>query len=461
MKSAHLIHDEHVQQRLTRLLSFIIFLSVLNGTMFNVSVPDIAEEFGLKPSGVSWVITGYIVLFALGSAAYGRLADMRPVKNLITAGLIVMNAGSLLGLLAKWYPVLIAARMVQAGGGAAIPALSMLVATHYFPVHIKGRVLGAFASTVAFAAGVGPILGGYITGTFHWRYLFLVSLATVLTIPFFRKYLPDEEKPGGRFDLLGALLAAGGVASLLFSVTLALWWLLLLSAGFFAWFALHITRTEHPFVQPSLFQNSLFRNTIVTTLLSMGTVFGMMFMIPIMLRDLNALDADMIGLVMFPGAMSAAVLGTYGGRLADRYGSVPVVFVGMGFLLTGFILLSTFAGLEPVAIALTLMVCYIGFPFIQASLAHATSMTLHGGEMGSGMGIYNLFFFMSGALSAAGLGKLMDFSVLGFPVNPLSLSAQAVNYSNLFVLLALVVLAAACLFALTFGRRRTAPLTRK
>jgi DHA2 family metal-tetracycline-proton antiporter-like MFS transporter len=329
----------------------------------------------------------------------------------------------------------------------------MLVATHYFPAHIKGRVLGTFASSVALAAGVGPILGGYITGTFHWRYLFLVSMATVLTIPFFRKYLPEEEKPRGRFDLMGALLAGGGVACLLFSVTQALWWLLLASAGFFLWLALHITRVEHPFVRPSLFLNSPFRAAIITTMLSMGTVFGMMFMTPIMLRDLNALDADMIGLVMFPGAMSAAVLGTYGGTLADRYGSFPIVFLGMGFLLAGFLLLSTFAGLRPVAVALTLMVCYVGFSFLQASLAHSTSMTLAAPEMGSGMGLYNLFFFMSGALSAAGLGKLMDFTALGFPLNPLCPSAGAVNYSNLFVLLALMVLSAACLFGLTMRGR--------
>jgi DHA2 family metal-tetracycline-proton antiporter-like MFS transporter len=159
-------------------LCFIIFLSVLNGTMFQVAIPDISHEFNLLPSEVSWVMTGYILIFAVGALIYGKLADIYPEKTLITWGLLLMNAGSLAGLFAKWYPVLIAARLLQAGGGAAVPALAMIVVTRYFEHTQRGRVLGIIASTVALAAGLGPVAGGFIAGTFHWKYLFILSLAT-------------------------------------------------------------------------------------------------------------------------------------------------------------------------------------------------------------------------------------------------------------------------------------------
>jgi DHA2 family metal-tetracycline-proton antiporter-like MFS transporter len=213
------VEDPKTQRKLIRNLGFIVFFSVLNGTMFNVSIPDIAADFSLMPSEVSWVMTAYIITFALGTVTYGKLADIFPMKNLITLGLLLLSAGSVIGVFAKWYPMLIAARFVQASGGSSIPALAMLIATQYFPSDIKGRVLGVLASTVAFSAGVGPIIGGYITGTFHWRYLFLFSLATLVAIPFFRKNLPDEEKRGRGFDLPGALLMGGGVAALLLFVT--------------------------------------------------------------------------------------------------------------------------------------------------------------------------------------------------------------------------------------------------
>lgn len=450
--SVTLISEATTRRKLTQLLGFIIFFSVLNGTMFHIAIPDIAGQFDLTPSEVSWVMTGYIVLFALGSVTYGKLADMYPVKNLITTGLLLLNAGSLIGFFAEHYIVLIAARIVQASGGAAIPALSMLVVTQYFPRDTRGRVFGVIASTVALATGVGPILGGFITAALHWRYLFVLSLATLFTIPFFRKLLPEEQKRPGRFDTAGALLMGGGVASILFFVTQTIWWCLPLSIVLLLWFVAHISRTGVPFVKPALFLNRHYRNTLLTTFLSMGTVFGMMFMTPLMLRDLNRLDADYIGLVTFPGALSAALIGTYGGKLADRHGSIPVVHLGLGFLIAGFFLLSTFAGLSPPVISLNLILCYMGFSFIQSSLAHTVSMTLPKSEMGIGMGIYSLFFFMSGGLSAAAVGKLLDFAAGGFPVNPFSMAAPAAAYSNIFTLLAFVVLCASGLFYLSFRK---------
>jgi DHA2 family metal-tetracycline-proton antiporter-like MFS transporter len=200
-------------------LSFIIFFSVLNGTMFQVAIPDIATEFRLFPSEVSWVMTGYILVFAVGSLMYGKLADLYPVKHLITAGLLLMNTGSLLGLFSIEYSMLITARLLQAGGGAAIPALAMIVVTRYFPADLRGKVLGVIAATVALAAGIGPVLGGFISGSLHWRYLFLTSLLTIFTIPIFRRSLPDDTKRAHSFDAKGAVLIAVGTSLLLQRVT--------------------------------------------------------------------------------------------------------------------------------------------------------------------------------------------------------------------------------------------------
>jgi DHA2 family metal-tetracycline-proton antiporter-like MFS transporter len=440
------ITDPLAQRKLTLALSFVIFFSVLNGTMFNVSIPDIAKQFDLLPSEVSWVVSGYIIIFALGSVTYGRLADSHAVKNLITIGLVLFCAGSLVGFMAEWYPMLIIGRMVQASGSGAIPALAMLVATRYFPAEIRGRSLGVIASSVAFGGAVGPMLGGFVTAAFHWRYLFLFTLFTLAAIPFLRRFLPEEEERRSAFDMAGALLMAGAVGGFLLFITIPDWRLLAASAGLALWFYRHIKGAKDPFINIALFMNHRYRTAVIATFFMVGTVFGMMFLTPLMLRDLNGLGAGGIGMVMFPGAMSAALLGFFGGRLSDRKGSVWVVGAGQALLFSGFLLLSSVAGRSPVAVAAALILCYAGFSFLQSSLAHTVSGMLLKAQLGAGMGIYNLMTFMAGAVNAALIGKILDHTRSHGPLNPLNAFAAAGPYSNLFLFLAAIVLFAAGIF---------------
>lgn len=347
-------------QKLVPLLSICIFFNVLNGTMFNVAIPDISQQFGLTPSEVSWVVTGYIIFFAIGSVTYGKLADIYSLNRLIAIGLILINAGSILGFLAQSYPMVIAARLLQSCGAGAVPALGMIIATRYFPPHLRGKVFGVIASTVAFGAGIGPVLGGFLSGQLHWRYLFLITLITLFTLPFFRKMLPHEEKKGGKFDILGAILMGLGVATLLLFITTYHWLFLLTSIIILGTFIFHINKSKNPFIKPSLFLNKAYRSGLISGFLSIGTVFGMLFMVPIMLRDLFGLATNQIGLIMFPGAMSAAIFGVVSGRLADKVGSIYIVYSGMSLLVIGYTALSFIAGVQPWMVMVGLVITYIG-----------------------------------------------------------------------------------------------------
>ncbi len=439
--------------KITFPLGFIIFFSVLNGMMFQVAIPDISAEFNLLPSEVSWVMTGYILVFAVGALIYGKLADIYPVRRLITIGLILMNAGSMLGLFSKWYPMLITARLLQAGGGAAIPALAMIVVTRYFPANLRGNMLGIIASTVALAAGFGPIVGGFVSGTFSWKYLFLFSLATLFVIPSLRRILPDEKKIPDTFDTAGALLIGGGSSSLLIFVTQGNGWFLAASVIMTGYFIVHIKKTASPFFSTALFYNKHYRNTMMTTFLSIGSVFGMFFMVPIMLRDLLDLSSNSIGLTLFPGAMCAVLAGVIGGRLSDRKGSRFVVYLGSFILIAGFLALSTVAGQKAWIVASALIISYAGFALLQSSLPHTISISLSKDQTGIGMGIYNLLFFISGAFSTAGIGRLLDFRSTGFCLNPINSCIEGWIYSNIFIMLAAVVTASVFLFSITFKNK--------
>ena len=440
----------HFQIRVVALLCSIVFFSVLNGTMFNVVVPDISRDFGLTASDVSWVITGYIIVFALAAVTYGKLADIYPIRRLLTIGLVLFNIGALLGYFTDNYVQLLLGRLVQASGGGAIPAMAMLVATRYFPATGRGRVLGAVASTVAFAAGVGPVVGGYIAGNWHWRYLFLISLTTLFAIYAARKLLPQESTRDEHFDLSGGLLLGVGVTCLLLFVTMGLWFALPLALFLLAIFSWHIRRIDNPFVSPELLQNLRFRQGLISTFLGVSTVFGFFFSVPLLLREVHTVSTAKIGLVIFPGALTAAILGIVGGRLADRWGSVPIVHVGFGLLLLGYLLLAGLLSIGVLPILLLLIICYTGFAFVQSALAKTISMTLSPEQAGVGMGLYNLTFFTAGAFGTSFVGTLLDQLDKFLPTAEYG---SGVAYSVLFLAAASAVLMATLLFRRTFGWR--------
>lgn len=438
------------QRRIISLLCFVVLFSVLNGTMFNVAVPDIAADFQLSPTEASWVVSGFVLVFALGSVTYGKLADLYPVRRLICIGLLLFNCGSLLGFFSTSYPGLLLGRLVQAAGASAIPALAMYTATRYVPAAIRGRTLGAVSSTVAFGTGIGPLIGGSIAGALHWRYLFLISLATLAAIPLFLRLLPREPSRPSSFDLFGGVLLGSCVAALLLALTLNWPGALAAALALLAALVWQLRRAAHPFIAPQLFADRRYCGALLTALLSLSAIFGMMFHIPLLLRAEHGLTTIGIGWVIFPGAMSAALLGVVAGRLADRFGSPALVQTGLLLQVGGFLLLSSTAGAGPALLALVQVLNYVGFACIHASLAKTVSLLLPSHHSGVGLGVYNLFFFLAGAFGAAITSRLLE-AWSGLPaLNPLGAGAAA--SSNIFLLSAGTVLVAALLFRLLVGR---------
>jgi DHA2 family metal-tetracycline-proton antiporter-like MFS transporter len=441
------------KRKIIALLCSVLMFSVMNATMFMIAVPDIAAYFSLLPSQVSWVVTGYIIIYSVGALMYGKLADLFPFKTLLTIGLCLFFAGSLIGFWAPNYMIVIIARIIQAAGAASIPSLVFIAPSRYFPDE-QGRILGIASSTMAFASGIGPVLGGFISGSFHWQYLFLVSSFVVITIPFFRMWLPKEEQREGTVDIQGALWMALGVASLIFFITTFQWLFLPISLLFFGLFVWRIFHTDEPFIRPDLFTNVAFRTMIMTSFLGMFTMMSMMFILPILLRDIYHLNTISIGFVLFPGAMCAAIIGQMAGRLTDRVGSEKTLYLALGLMLLGFFLISIFIGSAVWIISAVLIFGFIAFPFFQTATANFISKSLSDRQLGTGMGIYTLCNFMSGAFGGAIIGKILDHTVIDWTINPF---AQAVGnasiYSNIYVGMMLLTLISGAIFYLVVVRR--------
>jgi DHA2 family metal-tetracycline-proton antiporter-like MFS transporter len=441
------------QKKFLLMLSVVTIIGGINSTGFNVAIPAIAGDFTLTPSEVSWVVSAYVIIFAIGSITYGKLADIYPVKNLMTIALILFCAGSVMGFLSQNYVLLIVARMIQASGAAAIPALEMLTAIRYFPKKQKGRVLGVVAFAISFGWGVGPIVGGFIAGIFNWRFIFLTSLLTAITIPFIRRWLPTETRSSSAFDSKGAILLGTSVGTLLLIISQSLVWLLPVSAVLFLMLWMHLSKVRDPFINLSLFQSRKYRDGLISLFLAVMTVFGMLFVVPLMLEDIYGLQTMKIGLIMFPGSIVGAMFGMIAGRWADRFGSVMMVYISVFCLGAGFALLSIFAGASLLIIMICLIFPYLGFVFMQSALPGAVLASLPEDESGVGVGVYNLVFFMAGAFGSAVVGKMLEFAVFNISINPLFLGEQALIYSNVFFVFILVEAAVFTIFFAAYQKQ--------
>ncbi|GAA3403698.1 MFS transporter [Paenibacillus hodogayensis] len=440
---------------LLRVLVFTLIISVMNASMFNVALPVIRAEFGLTASQVSWMLTGYMIVYAIGSVTFGKLADKYRLKDLLTYGLLAFALGSIIGLAATEFWMVIAGRLFQAAGASVIPATAMIVPVRYFSPEKRGRALGMTAVGLSLGAALGPIVSGIVSGLVSWRYLFALSILALFVLPFFRKYLDDETGAAKSIDYIGGLTLAGTVASLLLAITQGSWLLCVLGALLLALFLLRIRTAAEPFVQPSLFRNKAYALGLGIAFVLTGLNFGIPFMAPQFLAALNHLTPLSVGFVLFPSAICAALLGKRGGRLADEKGNRYLFAIAAVSILFSFIAMSSVVGLSPVWVACLMIFGTVGQSFIQIAMSNTISRTLAKEQTGVGMGLYAMLNFIAGATATTLIGKAMDAGNASFRLNPFA-PAEGLLYSNILVLLGGLIIVATVVYMAQF--RSAAPI---
>jgi MFS transporter, DHA2 family, metal-tetracycline-proton antiporter len=432
-------------KRLVPWIAYLIFFAVLNETVFNVSTPKIAAQFSLSPSGVSWMMTIFMLFFGIGGVIFGKLSDIFSLRSLIRTGVLTYVAASLLGFFFRSsYPAVVAARALQGVGGSAIPALVFVIIARHFEVSDRGRIFGFITSIVSLAIGFGPVIGGFVSSRLHWSYLFLIPPLILVSLPFIDRQLAPEPRRRGSVDILGATLAALVVGSLVAYLNFGALPYLLAFALLFVLFVIRIRVAADPFIKPTLFSNAGFRRGLIVAFCLFAIVFGIVFLVPLMLNRVHGLGTAQIGLILFPGAISSVFFGPISGRLADRRGSGLVISIGLGLLIAGMLVLALLLGLSPLVAAASMLLIYIGFALFQTAMVNAISQTLPPEEMGVGMGLFNLLGVLSGALGTALVGKTLEGGLLDFPLLPLAAKARV--YSNLLLVFTLIGLLGAFIY---------------
>jgi MFS transporter, DHA2 family, metal-tetracycline-proton antiporter len=441
----------------TRLLMGVlisgVFVSVLNSSMVNVVVPVIGRDYGVTEAQVGWVITGFLLTFAIGIPLYGRAADVFSVRRAFAVGLLAFAAGSLLCAAAPSLGVLVLGRIVQGAGGAAIPALSSVSVAKILPPGERGSALGLIVSSVGIGAAIGPIAGGAVGSLVGWHYLFIGTLVlTAALIPAAWYVLPDDNPEETRgFDLPGGILLGLAAGLFLFGITrgqvsgfgsAGSWGSFAGSALAAAGFGWRIRSAAEPFVSPTLFENRAYVAAVVVGYFCMLANVSSLVFVPLLVSEVNGLSPGQAGIVLTPGAVALAIISPLAGRWSDRIGVRPLIFTGLATMLLSILSISTFgAGATPVIASLGMLGIGTGFALANSPNINAAASALGPEEVGAGLGIFNGAFFLGGGTGPAVIGAFLAArkEANAGALNPLY-TLDAAAFSDAFLVLSLALL---------------------
>ena len=331
-----------------------IFASVVDHGSVNVALPTISSKFQTDLPTIQWVVIIFSLTIAALLLPMGRLSDIVGRKKVYMAGTVVMGIGAALSGLSPTLEMLFSARIVQGVGAAMTQGTAMAIIASVFPANEKGRAIGLFMTMVGVGAIAGPAIGGIVVDSFGWRVVFfltipveIVGLAAAAWV--LRGWQEVRETGGARFDWWGAVLSTGILVTLLLALTTGskAGWLsppiigaFAGSVGMLAAFIWWELRYSAPMLDLRLFKIRTFSFGVSAAFMTFLGSSAVIFLMPFYLQNVLGYSARTAGLVVVPGALCIAVLGTVSGVLSDRFGWRPFTVGGLASSATGLFILS-------------------------------------------------------------------------------------------------------------------------
>jgi EmrB/QacA subfamily drug resistance transporter len=344
---------------------FAAFIVVLDNTVLNVSIPTILRDLDTTLPALQWVITGYALTFAALLIIGGRLGDVFGHQRVFIAGFALFGIGSLIASVSTSVGELILGEAVIEGIGASLMLpTSVAILSGTFKGRERATAFAAWGATAGVGAAFGPVVGGFLTTNYSWRWSFRINVI-VAPIAIIGAFLFIGREPLGErrigFDIPGAALIASGMFLLVFALSqggVYGWWVPIDDVSFaghlvwpesravsviplvlvaaiavlFAFIALErrIGRTGgDPLIQLDDLRYRTYRYGLITALIvSMGQL-GLSFVLPVFLQDAKHLTAATNGLWMLPSGICVIDGSHLGGRLINRFGPTTIVRVGL------------------------------------------------------------------------------------------------------------------------------------
>lgn len=411
------------------------FLSVLTQFLLITAYPRIMAEFGINASEVQWLTTGYMLALAILTPMSAYLIDKFKTRPLMLGAMSLFILGTILGLFASSFNVLLVGRIIQGvSSGIMMPLMQTLLFLVY-PREKRGYAMGLAGLVINVAPAVGPPISGILINHFAWRSLLIVTLPIagliLLLIFLFMQNVTEQRETN--IDFLSIILSTIGFGGILYGFTMLqtseikdLSMIISIIAGVIAisWFAIRQLQLKTPILELRVFQVRIFTLVTAISILSFSLLIATESILPMYVQNAQELSALHAGLVAAPGALTLALMSLVAGNLYDKYGGKNIAIIGFILLCISTMTYYFVVGLNTSLILTAVLfmvamagVALINMPIMTAGInalpddlvAHGTAIINTARQFGGSIGLTFIISFIS---SAAGSGKADAFHFL-------------------------------------------------
>ncbi|MBB6446996.1 DHA2 family efflux MFS transporter permease subunit [Bacillus benzoevorans] len=316
------------------------FITFLNNTLLNVALPSIMTDLHVNTATVQWLSTVFMLVSGIMIPTTAFLIQKYSVRHLFLAAMGLFTIGTIIGGIAHIFPLLLAARVVQAAGAAIMMPVLMNVMLVSFPIEKRGTAMGVFGLIIMFAPAIGPTLSGWIVEHYSWRmlFMFIAPISLLIFLIGFFLLKDKKEKVDIRLDLLSVVLSSLGFGGLLYGFSSAgnagwgspqVYLSLMIGVITLTLFILRQSKLEEPMLSFAVFKFPSFTLASIIIMILNMALFSGFLMLPIYAQAIRGISPMDTGLMLLPGAVLNAFLSPITGRLFDKYGGRVLAVIGL------------------------------------------------------------------------------------------------------------------------------------
>ncbi len=404
------------------------FMAVLDSTIVNVGLTKMTAAFGTSVDKIEWVLTAYLLVFAVMLPSSGWIADHLGYKRTYFLGMLLFTFGSLLCSLSWDENALIAFRIIQGAGAGFIMPVGMAITTREFPPEKRGMAIGFWGIAAAASISLGPMIGGYLIDNFSWHAIFDVNVPVgivglVATMIIQREYKTVHVR---KFDFVGFLSMTVFLTSLLLALAdgNASWntggwssdFILICFAlsiiGFVVFIITEFT-VEHPIVDLRLLKNFNFAISNIMLFIFGMALFGSTFLLPLYLQDSLNYTAFQAGLVFLPIGIIQGIMSPVAGWMTDKLNPKIPVLIGIVFTTLSFYFYTSFSlTTEQNQIMFPLYLRGIGLGMLFIPLSAIALYDISKENMAQASGLFNTIRQIGGSFGVAIFGTLLTRRII-------------------------------------------------
>ncbi len=392
------------------------FMVVLDATIVNVALPHIQSSLGFTEASLQWVINAYTLVFAGFLLLGGRAGDLLGRKRLFLVGLVVFTAASLLDGISSSSGMLIGFRALQGLGAALIsPAALSIISTTFAEGKERARALGVWAAIAIGGSAVGLVLGGALTQSLSWRWIFFVNVPVgILTFLAALRIVPEskDEHVHHGYDIAGAVTVTGGLMVLVYglvnsaqhgwgsTVTIGSF---IAAAALLTAFVLIEQRSAEPLVRLSIFRVRSLLTANLAMFLAFSGMFAMFFFNSLYIQNVLGFGPLKAGVSFLPFTAGVMLSAGLASSFAPRIGVRPVAAAGMVLTVIGMVLFARMpvGGSYAVDVLPGMIIGSLGMGAIFMPLTLVATTGLEDEDQGLASGLFNTSQQVGGALGLA------------------------------------------------------------